>query len=75
MNHMALHPDKTKFLLVTTRQKRQNIVSYPPPPSLPLNTKGNIIGEVQNHRVLEVTIDSNLAWIPHVNTPSKKIST
>ena len=28
MNHMALHPDKTKFMLISTRQKRQNIVSY-----------------------------------------------
>ena len=32
MNHMVLHPDKTKFMLITTRQKRQNIVSYLPPP-------------------------------------------
>ena len=29
MNHMVLHPDKTKFMLMTTRQKRQNIVSSP----------------------------------------------
>ena len=36
MNHMVLHPDKTKFMLITARQKRQNIVSYlPPPPPLP----------------------------------------
>ena len=28
MNHMALHPDKTKSMLITTWQKRQNIVSY-----------------------------------------------
>ena len=35
MNHMVLHPDKTKFMLITTRQKRQNIVSYLPPPSPP----------------------------------------
>ena len=30
MNHMALHPDKTKFMLITTRQKRQNSVLFPP---------------------------------------------
>ena len=36
MNHMALHPDKTKFMLKTTRQKRQNIVSY----SHPLTVQG-----------------------------------
>ena len=32
---MALHPDKTKFMLVTTRQKRQNLL--PNYPILPLN--------------------------------------
>ena len=56
MNHMVLHPYKTKFMLITTRQKRQNIVSYLPP----LTAKDNI-EEVQNHRVLGVTIDNNLA--------------
>ena len=25
MNHMVLHPDKTKFMLITTRQKRKKI--------------------------------------------------
>ena len=71
MNHIVLHPDKTKFMLITTRQKRQNIVSYLPP----LTAKDNIIEEVQNHRVLGVNIDNNLAWTPHVNTLCKKIST
>ena len=70
MNHMVLHPDKTKFLLITTSQKRQNIESYLPP----LTAKDNVIEEVQNHRVLGVTIDNNLAWTPHVNTLCKKIS-
>ena len=35
MNHMALHPDKTKFMLVTTRQKRQIYCQIYP--LLPLN--------------------------------------
>ena len=69
MNHMVLHPDKIKFMLITTRQKRQNIVSYLPP----LTAKDNIIEEVQNHRVLGVTIDNNLAWTPHVNTVQENI--
>ena len=81
MNHMVLHPDKTKFTPITTRQKRQNIVSYPSPPPPPplhpypsLTIKGTIIQEVRNHRVLGVIIDNNLAWTPHVNTLCKKIS-
>ena len=32
MNHMALHPDKTKFMLITTRQKKTKS-SHKPPPS------------------------------------------
>ena len=35
MNHMALHPGKTKFMLITTRQKRQS--SPKPSPVLILN--------------------------------------
>ena len=63
MNHMALHLDKTKFMLITTKQKP------------PLTAKGNVIEEVQNHRVLGKNFDNNLAWTPHVNTLCKKIST
>ena len=71
MNHMALHPDKTKFMLITTRQKRQNLVPNLPP----LTIKSDVIGEVQNHKVLGITIDNNLSWTPHVNALCKKIST
>ena len=71
MNHMALHPDKTKFMLVTTRQKRQNLLSNLPP----LTIKSDIIQEVQNHKVLGIIIDNNLSWTPHMNTLCKKIST
>ena len=71
MNHMALHPDKTKFMLVTTRQKRQNLLPNLPP----LTIKSDIIQEVQNHKVLGITIDNNLSWTPHMNAPCKKIST
>ena len=71
MNHMAQHPDKTKFMLVTTRQKRQNLLPNLPP----LTIKSDIIQEVQNHKVLGITIDNNLSWTLHMNTLCKKIST
>ena len=70
MNHMALHPDKTKFMLVTTRQKRQNLLPNLPP----LTIKSGIIQEVQNYKVLGITIDNNLSWTPHINALCKKIS-
>ena len=71
MNHMALHPDKTKFMLITTRQKRQNLVTN----LSPLTIKSDVIEEVQDHKVLGITIDNNLSWTPHVNALCKKIST
>ena len=71
MNHMAPHPDKTKFMLITTRQKRQNLVTNLPP----LTIKTDVIEEVQDHKVLGITIDNNLSWTPHVNALCKKIST
>ena len=64
INHMALHPDKTKLILITTGQKRQNIVSY----LHPLTVQGITIEEVQSHRVLEVIIDNNLSWTPRMNS-------
>ena len=70
MNHMALHQNKTKFMLTTTRQKRQNIVSY----FHPLTVQSITIEEVQKHRVLGVIIDNSLSWTPHVNSLCKKKS-
>ena len=68
MNHMALHPDKTKFMLITTRQ---NVIS-----SLPSFTiKTDMVEEVQNHKFLEIIIDNNLSWTLHVNVLFKKIPT
>ena len=71
MNHMALHPDKTKFMFITTRQNRQNLVTNLPP----LTIKSDVIEEVQNHKVLGITVDNNLSWTPHVDALCKKIST
>ena len=69
MNHMALHPDKTKFMLITIREK--NLVTNLPP----LTIKSGVIEEVQDHEVLGITIDNNLSWTPRVNALCKKIST
>ena len=67
---MVLHPDKTKFMLITTRQKRQNIVSH----LHPLTAQSITNEEVEKHRLLGVVIDNNLSWTPHVNNLCKKIS-
>ena len=55
-NHMALNPQKTKYMLVTTRQKRQNLSN-----NLPLLYINNqIIEEVESHKVLGLVIVNNL---------------
>ena len=56
-------------MLITTRQKRQKIMSY----LHPLTVQDVTIEEVQNHRVLGVMIDNNLSWTPQVNSLYKKI--
>jgi hypothetical protein len=69
-NHMAIHPQKTKFMLITTRQKRQNLRLKLPP----ININNQIIDEVNDHKVLGVTVDNNLSWSEHVSVLSKNIS-
>jgi len=67
---MSLHPDKTKFMLITTRQKRQNLPLKCPPISIGNQT----VTEVDNHKGLGVTIDCNLSWSSHVIALCKSIS-
>ena len=65
LNHMSLNPSKTKYMILTTRQKRQLLHS----PSAHLS--------VGNQQVLGVTIDNNLTWGPHIRdlckTTAKKV--
>ena len=69
MNHMVLHPQKTKYMLITTRQKRQNLETK----LRPLTINNQIIDEVDNHKVLGVTIDNNLSWTNHLTSLCKRI--
>ena len=71
LNHMALHPHKTKFMLVTTRQKRQNLSK-----TLPILYISNIeVEEVVTHKVLGITIDNNLSWSNHLENTSRNVAT
>lgn len=70
VNHMALHPRKTKFMIISTRQKRQNLDI-----NLPSLYIGNDkIEEVSNHKILGITIDNNLSWSTHIKNISKNIT-
>ena len=70
LNHLAIHPQKTKFMLIATRQKRQNIKLTLP--SIYINN--NVLEEVSNHKLLGVIIDNNLTWSSHVNRLSKSLA-
>ena len=70
LNHMALHPGKTKCMVITTRQKRQNLQT----PMIPPKIQNKAIEEVSSHKVLGVTIDNNLSWMNHINNLCKSLS-
>ena len=62
LNHMSLNLSKTKYMILTTRQKRQLLHS----PSAHLSVGNQQTTEVSDHKVLGVTIDNNLTWGPHI---------
>ena len=70
LNHMTLNNQKTKYMIITSRQKRQNITSSMPP----IHIDNIPIHEVNTHKVLGVIIDNNLSWSPHVDSLCKRIS-
>ena len=60
LNHMSLNPSKTKYMILTTLQKRQLLHS----PSVHLSVSNQQITEVNDHKVLGVKLDNNLTWGP-----------
>ena len=70
LNHMSLNDKKTKYMIVTTRQKRQNLNGV----THPLFIQNKQIDEVQTHKLLGITLDNNLTWSSHVRTLCKSVS-
>lgn len=66
---MVIHPDKTKFMVITTRQKHQLTTL-----TLKLEINHKIIEQVKQHKMLGVLIDSELNWNYHIEMLVKKIS-
>ena len=68
-NNMVLHPGKTKAMIITTRQKHQL-------QQLNLNVRigSDFIEQVENYRLLGITIDNELKWDIHVNRICKTVS-
>ena len=68
-NHMVINPIKTKSITIATRQRHQ---LSPLPLGLVLN--GAKTDQVSEHRLLGITIDSNLRWDSHINNVCKTVS-
>ena len=68
-NCMSIHPVKTKSMVTTTRQKHQRA-----PLLLSLSLGTSNIQQVSEHKVLGVTLDSELNWHSHLNSLSKRLS-
>ena len=68
-NQMIIHPQKTKCMVITSRQKHQLR-----PLSLSLSIDNHPIEQVHKHKVLGVIIDDELCWANHIDLLSKKLA-
>jgi hypothetical protein len=68
-NRMVLNPDKTKSMVITTRQKHQR-------QKLQLNLKiqSTEVQQVREHKILGVIVDEELKWQSHINHVNKLLS-
>ena len=63
------NPEKTKSMVVATRQKHQRGI---PPPRLMLNSQ--VIEQVSEHRHLGVILDDQLKWQAHINSITNAVA-
>ena len=68
-NTMLLNPEKTKSMVVATRQKHQRSI---PPLRLMLNSQ--VIEQVSEHRHLGVILDDQLKWQAHINSITNAVA-
>lgn len=69
-NGMVINTDKTKVMLITSRQKRYNLQNN----SLILNLNEVDLKLSSNEKILGVQIEENLVWNGHFQYISKKIA-
>ena len=68
-NSMVLNPSKTESMVIATRQKHQLA-----PLNLNLSIQNDPVLQVEEHRLLGVTIDNQLKWQAHINKVCKTVS-
>ena len=69
LNRMAIHPQKTKSMVLATRQKHQLR-----PLQLNLVLNSNNIEQVREHKVLGIIIDEKMSWGSQVEYICKRVS-
>lgn len=69
-NGMVINQDKTKAMLITTRQRRSRIDD-----SLKILCNNLQLSTVTSEKVLGVQIDNNLLWTEHISKVTKRMST
>ena len=68
-NKMAINPQKSNSMVLTTRQKRQ-LHNY----KLNLTISNQNIDQTEEHKLLGIVIDHNLCWSNHIEFLRKKLS-
>ena len=69
LNQMVIHPQKTKCMMITSRQKHQLCHL-----TLNLSIDNNPIEQVNSHKVLGTIIDDQLSWKKQIDSLCKKLS-
>ncbi len=69
-NRLVLNTDKTVFMVLATRQRQATVTEC----MIKLNIGGKDIKQVNEAKLLGMTIDNNLTWQSHIDKLCKKIS-
>ena len=69
LNEMLIHPQKTKCMIITSRQKHQLSQL-----TLNLSIDNIPVEQVNSHKVLGTIIDDQLSWKKHIDSICKKLS-
>jgi hypothetical protein len=68
-NNMTLNPQKTKSMVIASRQKHQR-----EPLTIKLSIGSTCVEQVDSHKVLGVTVDDEMRWHTHINNVCKTVS-
>ena len=69
-NGMVLNTAKTKVMFVTTKQKRNGLISD----KIELKYNNDSLQTITNGKILGIFVDNNLSWTEHIKHITKKIA-